>query len=101
MPVSINEKGQTVFSSARDIGNIAAGFIAGVNGIGWITARAAFDLYQGEVEGISFQNAQRYGWNMGYYGTNTSQKHYNIMRSIVSAFGYPFKLILKKNDKTE
>ena len=101
MPVGVTAKGQVIFSSARDIGNIAAGFIAGVNGIDWMTARSAFDLYQGEVEGISSQNAQRYGWILGYYGTNILQKRYNIIRSVVSALDYPFKLILRKNDKTK
>lgn len=67
-----NEKGQIIYTSARDIGNIAAGYIAGANGMSWQARRAAFDAYQSkingrlEIEGISTRNAEYYGWRMGY-----------------------------------
>ena len=40
------ENGVPVITSARDIGNIAAGYMAGVNGISWNDAVEAFDAYQ-------------------------------------------------------
>jgi RHS repeat-associated protein len=60
------------FASARDIGNIAAGYFAGLSGLGWNTARLGFDGYESIVngefksEGKSTQLAQKYGYNIGY-----------------------------------
>jgi RHS repeat-associated protein len=82
MPTGIiDENGNTVYSSARDIGNIAAGYIAAANHIGWDAARKAFDLYQGELEGVSTKNAQLYGWNMGNTTISNIRKTYNLIRS--------------------
>ena len=70
--MSIYLNGEKYYTSARDIGNIGAGYIAGKNGIGWGMARIAFDIYQSgnlfapEKEGISTQNAEKLGWNIGY-----------------------------------
>lgn len=70
------QNGDAVYASARDVGNIAAGMVAAKNGIPWSAARLAFDAYQSihdrtpKVEGISTQNAERYGWNLA--ATNTS-----------------------------
>ena len=72
MPVSIPGKNSTIYTSARDIGNIAAGYVAGVNGFSWGESRLAFDAYQSytsksfEIEGISTRNAESYGWNLGH-----------------------------------
>ena len=71
MPIGKNINGQTIYTSARDVGNIAAGYVTGVHGLTWFETRLAFDGYQSisrktfEVEGSSSQNAQKYGWNMG------------------------------------
>ncbi|NDV84258.1 DUF6443 domain-containing protein [Bacteroides sp. 51] len=60
-----------VYSSARDIGNMGAGFIAGRHDIPWSLARIPFDLlesYQNKrpsIEGMSTQNAEYYGWQWG------------------------------------
>ncbi len=62
--------GQTIYTSARDIGNIAAGVVAAKNGIPWQAARMAFDAYQGGIEGISTQNAEYYGWSQTYARSN-------------------------------
>lgn len=62
----------TTYSSAKDIGNMAAGYIAGKKGLTWEQARCGFDglqkLQDGNfksVEKASSQNAQRYGFTMG------------------------------------
>ena len=96
MPVGVTDKGQVIFSSARDIGNIAAGFIAGVNGMPWIPSRLAFDFYQGGIEGISTRNAEFYGWQLGYYNTSATQKRDNLMNSLGSAVMSLFKSFKNK-----
>ncbi|MEL7122967.1 MAG: RHS repeat-associated core domain-containing protein [Bacteroidota bacterium] len=59
------------FGSARDFGNIAAGIVAGRNGLGWEEARLGFDGLQsyqeGKIatEGQTTQRAQRKGLNIG------------------------------------
>jgi len=69
MPTGYYYKNIPIYSSARDIGNIAAGFVAGVHGINWKMTRFAFDSYQyltdGCLEGISSINAQQIGWITG------------------------------------
>jgi hypothetical protein len=68
--------GTTTFASARDIGNVAAGYVAGSNGLPWKAARLGFDglqSVQGEnwktgrwhVEGKPTQRAERVGHNAG------------------------------------
>ena len=60
-----------IISSARDVGNMAAGYEAGINGLEWSTTRLFFDTLESfqqrdftkEIE--SSQNAQRYGWENG------------------------------------
>ena len=72
MPVSIPGENSSIYTSARDIGNIAAGYVVGVNGFNWVDSRIAFDAYQSytsskfEKEDISTQNAEFYGWRIGY-----------------------------------
>ena len=67
-----------LFGSARDVGNIGAGYIAGRAGLSWNTARGAFDAYESKslkittVEGISTQLAERAGWNIGIGAYNKS-----------------------------
>jgi len=68
-----NEKGTTVFASARDIGNVGAGYVAGSNGWNWSNTRTAFDALQKwqqknpfAVEGKPSQYAQKIGHNAGY-----------------------------------
>ncbi len=60
-----------VYTSARDIGNIVAGYVTGYNGLAWRIARFCFDVLQSYqegqnvTEGISSQNAQRFGYKLG------------------------------------
>lgn len=72
MPVSIPGENSSIYTSARDIGNIAAGYLAGVNGFSWGESRFAFDAYQSytsgriDIEGTTTRNAQSYGWDLGH-----------------------------------
>ena len=87
MPLCRNQNGEIVYSSARDIGNIAAGYIAGSNGISWGLTRIAFDYLQSKqdkrlsIEGISSRNAQYLGWCMGYYNNSPRQQSCNTLKS--------------------
>ena len=90
MPIGITGNGQPIYSSARDIGNMAAGYIAGANGMSWFVSRIAFDAYQSKVSGkpaiesISTRNAQYYGWQIGSNIVNNTptQKANNLLKSI-------------------
>jgi hypothetical protein len=72
MPVGTTKSGQSIYTSAKDIGNIGAGYIAGVHGIPWKEARKEFDKLQSAQDGSpsvelpSTQNAERVGWETGY-----------------------------------
>ena len=73
MPIGSTANGVAMIASARDIGNMVAGYVAGIRGISWSAARTAFDtleLLQQKgakiKEGISTQEAQKYGWSIGY-----------------------------------
>ena len=71
MPVGRGSKGTLYISSARDIGNFAAGYKAGSKGLSWSTTRFFFDMLQSyqdkgpSIEGESTQNAERFGWEQG------------------------------------
>lgn len=95
MPIGVNGKGKPIITSARDIGNIAAGYIAGINGMTWEASRTAFDGYQGGMEGISTRNAEWCGWRMGYNKTSTSQKMSYLIRSFGSAISSLWKYLTK------
>lgn len=77
MPVTL-KNGQKAYTSARDIGNIGAGYMAGIYSIPWSLARKEFDKLQSAqeggtaVEGASTQNAQRVGWTSGYRSAPSS-----------------------------
>ena len=76
MPLTKDSSGSIIYSSARDIGNIMAGYIAGKKGLSWNMSRIGFDGYQiwsnikhlhwPKLEGISTQNAQYWGWEKGH-----------------------------------
>jgi RHS repeat-associated protein len=67
-----------IFGSARDVGNFAAGYIAGASGITWNAARNAFDGLESlqrtipnhwptrAIEGMPSQAAQMYGYAIGH-----------------------------------
>jgi RHS repeat-associated protein len=99
MPVQTQKDGTVVYTSARDVGNIAAGYIAGLYGIPWDIARKKFDALESQqkgypaVEGISSQNAQRVGWETGMRdGTNVpGVRFFNWLRSIPTSIKILFK----------
>ena len=76
--------GVAVYTSARDVGNIAAGYVAGSNGISWKEARIAFDLKQRGFEGLSTRNAEYWGWKMS---VNNSTPHQRVTNFGNSLFG--------------
>ena len=67
----VGHDGEKVFASARDVGNIAAGYMCKKNFIPWSLARKEFDEYQNrnsapgnwKPEGMSTQLAERYGYD--------------------------------------
>ena len=75
MPIS-SVNGLPVFTSARDVGNIAAGYVAARNGLSWEETRLGFDIYQNLCDSkkiaddITSQNAQRLGFNIGINFSN-------------------------------
>lgn len=69
MPISTSEDGTVTYASARDVGNMAAGYMAAKNGITWKAARKAFDIYQGSPEGRSTVSAELYGYTVLGYNT--------------------------------
>ena len=83
--------GKLLISSARDIGNIAAGLVAAKNGISWKAARIAFDTYQSKnnidnglhpgIEGLSTRNAEYYGWSIMALYSNTHSESRNLWNS--------------------
>ena len=73
MSIGTNGDGKAIVASARDIGNMVAGYVAGVHGIPWKAARRAFDTLEylqqkgtKTEEGLSSQNAERFGWSIGF-----------------------------------
>ena len=99
MPVGKTNDGVNIYTSARDVGNIAAGYVAGLNIATWDMARAEFDKLQSKqdnrpsVEGMSTQNAQYYGWQMGQRDMlkNPGMIPIRIFRSIPTAIKYLIK----------
>jgi hypothetical protein len=100
MPIGKDGFGHILYSSGRDIGNMAAGIVAAKNGIPWSIARAAFDAYQTKnnmdnhgyslgninVEGKSTRNAEYYGWSQIYKYSNTKSEASNLWNSIKRFF---------------
>jgi RHS repeat-associated protein len=71
MPIGTEWNGKQIYASARDVGNIAAGIVAGRSGMDWRIARLGFDgleSYQKRglaAESSSTQYAQKLGWEIG------------------------------------
>ena len=71
MPIMGKVNGQRVFASARDIGNVFAGYVAASHGIDPFSTRLAFDSYQsyksGEItsEHSSSKIPQAIGYSLG------------------------------------
>ncbi|MDR2037313.1 MAG: RHS repeat-associated core domain-containing protein [Bacteroidales bacterium] len=66
-------EGIKIYASARDVGNVAAGYMAGRNGLLWEEARTGFDLLETlqhylwpTKEGQPTQQAEKIGYDNGY-----------------------------------
>lgn len=72
MPLLGDKDGKPIYASARDVGNVAAGLVAGRSGMGWSTARLGYDglesIQQGgfSSESTSTQYGQKLGHRIGY-----------------------------------
>ena len=72
----------TVYGSARDVGNVAAGFVAGRKGLSWNAARFGFDAYQSwsskkiTRESQVTQRAQNVGWGIAIFGFSILDQKY-------------------------
>ena len=78
MPIFKRRDGKCVYASARDIGNIVAGYYAAAYGITWDEARNAFDYYNGTPEPLVTVEAQRYGYRLGMklpYGERINRRN--------------------------
>ena len=88
MQIGVIGDDKPLISSGRDIGNIAAGFVAGSNGLPWGVARLGFDGYQSIThlklmrEGISTRNVEMFGWKLGFLGTSSERQNMNLTYSI-------------------
>lgn len=89
MSIGNTEYGVPIIASARDVGNIGAGYIAGVNGLSWRLARTGFDTYQSTVsgytttEGLSTMTAEYYGYLIGRKSTTEWIRTCNMFRSVI------------------
>ncbi|MFT4023100.1 MAG: hypothetical protein QM664_04850, partial [Flavihumibacter sp.] len=69
--LATGDDGLPTIATARDVGNVAAGYVAGDNGLNWAQARFAFDLTESWqnarilIEGQTTQNAQLIGYKIG------------------------------------
>ena len=90
MSIGKTTSGETIYTSARDIGNMAAGIVAAKNGIPWNSARLAFDAYQSrhgfQVEGLSTRNAEYYGWSQMYRYTSGITEAVHLRNTVHSFF---------------
>ncbi|WP_191018210.1 hypothetical protein [Treponema zioleckii] len=95
MDLGTDKDGNKIFGSARDVGNYAAGYVAGKSGLFWGEARLGFDGYQSTqsrklcTEGAATQAAQSLGW---IAGQNTSQGKeilkYRLQRMSMPAYRF-------------
>ena len=65
LPILRSTDGVQFYGSARDVGNIVAGYYAAAYGFTWEEAREAFDAYNKEPEPFVSVYAQRFGYNWG------------------------------------
>ena len=67
----VKADGTKVYASARDAGNVSAGYIAGSKGLPWAMAKGGFNgleiLKSGQTEGPQSTKAQKIGHSEGYF----------------------------------
>nr|WP_225969621.1 RHS repeat-associated core domain-containing protein [Treponema pedis] len=59
MPLGVDKNGSKIFGTARDVGNYAAGYIAGKKGLSWGEARFGFDALQSAVDSLRARSITR------------------------------------------
>ena len=86
MPILGKENGLPIFASARDVGNIAAGYVASKSGLSWTVARVGLDgletyqtfqnkgIIQYTKESASTQYAEKLGHSIGVNIRNSALK---------------------------
>ncbi|MBW3520482.1 RHS repeat-associated core domain-containing protein [Flavobacterium sp. NKUCC04_CG] len=88
--MSESNSGKTIFASARDIGNVGAGYFAASKGWNWSDTRSAFDGLQKwqqlnpfATEGKPSQYAQKVGHTAGYriWGQKNPMQYRNRQRN--------------------
>ena len=89
MPIQNREDNQKMYASARDIGNIGAGYVVGFYKILWCFTRIVFDAYNLKKnrefpEGRSSQNAQLYGYRLGWRASDIII--INAFESVVNSY---------------
>lgn len=95
MPINIFTDGQIRYVSARDVGNIAAGYMAAINGMPWLATRMAFDAYQSytdnrlSIEGISSKTPQLFGWLFGKQSLSFQERINMLISSIRAVINNP------------
>ncbi len=99
MPIMDKVNNQRIYASARDVGNVGAGIVAGYNGMHWDEARAGFDgleTYQSysetgtlkwKTETASTQYGQRVGMELGEKLLKAYEKQTNANLERVSGIG--------------
>ena len=82
----IDENGNKIIASARDIGNYSAGYMAGISGQGWEASRAAFDALESvqkggfSTEAMVSQAAEKAGFDRGH--KKYWQQQYEVQRML-------------------
>ncbi len=77
----------TTFASGRDIGNVAAGYVMGKNGLTWGEARIGFDALQSKqdgrisTEGEPTTRAEMHGFKAGYKVWAEKHPFQNLFRT--------------------
>lgn len=92
--------GVDYIASARDIGNMAAGYVAGINGLSWAEARMGFDILETiqhrlnpTIEGLPTQQAQKFGMNVSHrqnLRTHFGEGVFNFNQSLKTRTKYSF-----------
>ena len=92
-----DDHGNTLFASARDIGNYSAGYMAGVSGQTWGASRKAFDALESwqnkafSTEAMVSQSAERAGFIRG--NRQYWQQQYKVQRILQEGREYTWSRI--------
>ncbi len=92
MPFKMGKGSDYYIGSARDIGNIGAGYVAAANGLPYLISRIGFDMYQFksnfQIEGISTINAEQFGYHWGVIMNSDAARKKSLGRSFDQLLNY-------------